>query len=199
MNMKRLLVASFTFLAFCMQAQEMKTVLSGDVEISGFGGFNLGLHSIDGATSAGFGGGGAMLLNQQFWIGGFGEGVPVNKSYTYETLNNGVRVMDLNMGYGGMWLGYKLHPNEVVHPQLDLKLGWGGMSAEDSQSGELFATTDIFIFNPNIGIEANITQVFRVYVNAGYRAVSGADFTFAESSDFSGVVANFGFIFGGFY
>ena len=197
--MKTRLLSLIILLSFSIQAQEMKTILSGDVEISGFGGFNLGLHSIDGATSVGFGGGGAMLINQRFWIGGFGEGVPVNKSYSYETLNSGTRIIDLNMGYGGMWLGYKIRPNEVIHPQLDLRLGWGGMSAEDGQTGELFASTSIFVFNPNLGVEANITNVFRVQLSAGYRGVSGADFEFADSSDFSGFVANLGFVFGGFY
>ncbi len=194
---KSLFLAFLSLSAFQIHAQETKTLLDGNAEISGFGGFNFGIHTIDGSASASFGGGGAMLLNRTFWLGGFGEGINVNKSYTYMT-NEGERVIDLDMGYGGLWTGYKIRPQDVIHPQVDVKLGWGGVSAKDADNGLEYLSSTIFVFLPSAGVEVNITRVFRVQLMAGYRSVSGSDIEFANSSDLSGFVGNFGFVFGWF-
>lgn len=196
--MKRLLVSAIAllFTTYAL-AQETKTLLESNAEISGFGGFNFGVHTVDGSASPSFGGGGAMLIDRKLWIGGFGEGLDINKSYTYLT-NDGERVIALDMGYGGLWTGYKIKPGDVIHPQVDVKLGWGGVSADDAGNGREYLSSSIFVFIPSAGVEVNVTRVFRVQLMAGYRSVSGSDIPFANSSDLSGFVGSFGFVFGWF-
>ncbi len=183
--------------ALGLSAQEAKTWLNSNAQISGFGGFDLGIHLIDGSSSPGFGGGGAMLINRTFWIGGFGEGIGVNKYYTYLS-NNGERVISLGMGYGGLWTGYKWAPEDLIHPQFEVRLGWGGVSVEDAENGRNYANTAIFVFLPSAGVEMNVTQVFRIQLMARYRAVSGSDLELANSRDLSGLSASLAFVFGWF-
>ena len=81
----------------------MKYIFSGQgkTRVSGFGGPIMGFSAIGDEFAFFMGGGGAVLLNQTFYIGAFGEGL-TTRHFT-EIAGNSIfpREGKIDFGYGG--------------------------------------------------------------------------------------------------
>jgi len=170
-------------------------LLSGDVKVSGFGGPIVEFSSIQGELAVSNGGGGAVLLNNRFFAGGYGLGV----SNRIQTDADETR---LRFGHGGLWIGYIHQPQELIHFGGSVKLGWGNVELRRSSSSflsnRLLADDNVLVLNPQGEVEVNITKWFKVNGAVGYRLVTGLNDEDISNSDVSSVNFSLGFLFGWF-
>jgi hypothetical protein len=194
--MKKLLVTFFAVLmVFAVQAQETKTLIGDGVSVtSGFGGFMLQFAPAGGSIRSFSGGGGAALLSNGLYFGGYGMGLTEN----LRTFQNNVEY-DVDFGHGGFLLGYTIKPGNMVHAGLSSRLGWGEIDFDpiDPTAGRL--TEDhVFVLNPQVELEINMTSWFKINAGAGYQFVTGVENVFYQPEDFNGPAFGLSFLFGWF-
>jgi hypothetical protein len=185
--------------AFCQEKEnEYRTIFGNDqMSVTGFGGFDMQFSSIGGSYAFGAGGSGGVLLNGQVFFGGFGMGCTVDKTFEINNLTTN----HASIGYGGLMFGYIFKGEKAIHPAVFLQTGWGGVDLfDDSQSGNSYNTNDnIFVINPSVEMELNITRFFRLAVGANYQFVTGInEYADLNNTDFSGPGAKIAFRFGWF-
>lgn len=195
---------------------------TGDVHVSGFGSYILGFSAVGGEFAVYNGGGGAVLLNQKVYFGGYGMGLSSRHYKDPLTLvdSEGEEVYydDLyqKFGHGGFWVGYLHDSYKPIHFGASTKLGWGSLSMSndmyDYQYGEYnyyyIANDGVFVVTPQIEVEMNLLKWFKINASAGYQFVTGVDQTyttpsgdkvkFFNASDFNQPMFNLTFSFGGF-
>ena len=186
--MKKLSILVFILVLGTIGYTQSNTLFS-NAHISGFGGPLFSISQVNGQTSTFAGGGGGIIIDNLF-IGGFGEGVDVN------SISLGDNTYDLDMGYGGLWLGYSLFSEQAVHPFVGLKLGGGEVNLNVDNSR--INTSDLKVVIPEVGIELNFTSWMRLVTHLGYRKVGGMENnslikTDQLSSWTGGITLRFGF------
>lgn len=141
------------------------------------------------------GGGGAIIVNN-FFIGGYGLGsVDIEKVIVDEDIDI------LEIGHGGLWLGATFPAYKVVHGYASTRLGWGAMNLEfDDPDGNPFVDADrIRVIEPEVGLELNVFQWFRVAGTVGYRWTTGVrEQGNLSAKNFSGAFAGLTLRFGWF-
>ncbi len=175
------------------QDSRPKTLIGNDPEeISGFGGVLFSFTTIDGDLSTLTGGGGAVLFDNSFFVGGYGVGLTGNN-----VKEIGGNEYSTSFGHGGFWLGYNIRPSDLVHFGIDTKLGWGSIT---TKSAALIGDEedDVFVFNPSGFIEANISYWFKINAGVGFQKTVGIDSDFYGASDFDGPSFNISLLFGWF-
>lgn len=193
---RTLLITLLAFVSFSLFAQDSrpKTLIGNDPEeISGFGGVLFSFTTIDGSLSTLTGGGGAVLFDNTFFIGGYGLGLTGNKEQTIDGAN-----YSSSYGHGGFWMGYNIRPSDLIHFGVDTKLGWGNIETKSSAlvNGEVI--DDVFVFNPSGFVEANISYWFKVNAALGFQKTIGVDSDYFKASDFDGPTFNISLLFGWF-
>lgn len=191
---------------------------NGNIKINGFGApiVEFSFHGNEFAVSSG--GGGAVLINQTFFFGGYGMGLATEHKLDGLKIKqaNGTTTIYPSMrkifGHGGFWLGYIHNRKEAIHWGVSTKIGWGAIGLcdadlENCDKGEI-GIDNVFVFTPQVEIEMNMTRWFKINVGAGYRYVSGVDKTYVDadgltkkyynSSDFNCPHLTIGLLFGGF-
>ncbi|MGC8864650.1 MAG: hypothetical protein ACP5O2_02900 [Bacteroidales bacterium] len=153
------------------------------ISISGFGGPITEFSGIDGSFGVSVGGGGAVLINQMFFFGGYGQGLTTDQPRYSITLMQGDNALAYSnlrpqIGHGGFWLGY-IHPShKIFHWALSTKIGWGGITysqgSNENNIDEL-GTDGIFVLTPQAEIEINLFTWFKLNLGVGYRYVGGLD------------------------
>ena len=194
------------------QENGMRYLLEGDIHITGFGGMIVDFTSIEGDLAVAAGGGGAALVNQKFFIGGYGQGIATkherqNLEINDERIENAV----FQFGHGGLWLGYIIQPAKVLHMNINTKVGAGELALRESldeyEMMDSYHSDVVTVINPSIGVNLNILKWFRISANAGYRFVGAVgDKTYDnnnnlifDSKDYNAPTFSLSFLFGGFY
>ncbi len=189
--MRTLFFSAALLLAFSLQAQRHQT-LFGDLDVVGaFGAPILEISTINGQTISDVGGGGALIL-EDFFLGGYGIG----NNYADVSVNG--QVYDIRFRHRGFWLGYAPKAHKVAHFYGSARIGWG--KTDLRQEKQTFSSDRIFVMTPEIGVEFNVFEFFKLAVTGGYRWVNGVDRLPAElnNQSFSSPVGTFSFRFGGF-
>ncbi len=188
-NMKKWILA-FTLLG-ALQLSAQQETLFDEFDIMGaFGGPILEIGSINGEVGADVGGGGALIINN-FFLGGYGMGTDYPQ---FE--RNGI---DYNIRYkhGGFWLGYTHREYKAVHLYSSVKIGWG--KAQMRNDGSVEFQDRHFTMIPELGIELNLTEWFKLGFTGGYRWVNGINnLPGLNNAAFSSPVGIINFRFGGF-
>lgn len=192
--MKKLIFLALSMcLALAAQAQH-ETLFGNSRVVGGFGGpiieWGLGNN-----LSTSVGGGGALVIENIF-LGGYGMG-----SIDFSSLIEDERIDQIELGHGGLWLGYTLAPHRLMHLYTSARIGWGAVGI-DVTSGSNFPrnTDNVFVLTPEIGLELNVAQWFRIAGTVGYRYVDGVNekLGYYQSDAFNGYLANLTFRFGWF-
>jgi hypothetical protein len=184
------LATAFTY----AQNDRPKTLIGNDPEdISGFGGVLFSFTPIDGELATLTGGGGAILFDNTFFVGGYGLGMTGNRKITVAGEN-----YTTSFDHGGFWLGYVIKPNDLVHFGVDAKLGWGEILSRPSGLGISENVDNVFVFYPQANVEANIAYWFKVNAGLGFQKTIGVDDFHYKSSDFDGVAFSMSLLFGWF-
>jgi len=174
-------------------AQEMQTLFGGGEDkasVSGFGGIFNEFSGFDGDFAFSMGGGAALLIDQRFFIGGYGLGLTTRHLRSYNVYNyDGTPDIMLDdvytrFGHGGFWLGYIHNPKKAINFGGNLKLGWGSYSFTNKRypyeedSWETYALDNVFVITPQVDMNMNLLKWMRLSVGVGYRVVTGVDKTY---------------------
>lgn len=162
-----------------------RTLVSEDFHSGGFGGPVVKFSEVVDKFAVFAGGRGGWIINHAFVIGGGGYG-----------LANDIRLgdsqigRDIEFGYGGVELEYINSSDDLVHFSVYLLIGAGGIS------GTVVEDESVFVLEPALNGELNITKFFRLNGGVGYRWVSGVDNPGYDDNDFTAlygqVTAKFG-------
>ncbi len=197
------------------EKKETQYLFSGknDINVSGFGAPIFEFSSAQGNFAFGAGGGGAVLFNKRFYIGGYGIGMmSMNElDFKIHSIHGTISYPHLLFGHGGFWLGYIHNPENVVHFSLSTKIGFGGISYTNDLWDQWYDESDwgydrVFVFTPQAEVEINLLKWFKINAGLGYRLVSGIDNEFKDSegnpaisnNDMSSIQGSLSFIFGWF-
>ncbi len=160
-------------------AQE-ETLLSG-IRIKqngGFGAVSIKFTPIAGQTGTLVGGYGGWLINKTFLVGGGGYGLA--NAVRTETSTT---ALPLSFGYGGAVFEYIANSDQLLHYGAALLVGGG-----DVGYGQLFdtASSTVFVLEPSVYAELNLTNYARMNFGASYRLVRGVQIPLLSNVDLSG-------------
>jgi len=171
---------------------EIQTIFSKVNMITGFGGPFMSFTTFNGEFAHMMGGGGAALINDSFFFGGFGYGMTTkSKSDKGEYL-----VSEITFGNGGFWLGYIVKGYKVFHPVISIQSGWGAVTFQEESVEK--DTDGVFVLTPTIECEANITKFLRLGLGVNYRWIYGIELNDYTDSDFSAAGVFLSFKFGAY-
>lgn len=195
---------------------------SGDVHVSGFGSYMIGFSAVGNEFAVYNGGGGAVLLNQTFYFGGYGMGLSTRHNYGTISMTdkygeeNTYDDLYTSFGHGGFWLGYLHKSYKPVHFGASTKLGWGSLAMTNDIYNQNYneyeyyqiVNDGVFVITPQVEVELNLLKWFKINASAGYQIVTGVDKTytdlsgqtqqFFEAKDYSKPMFDLTFAFGGF-
>ena len=172
-----------------------ETLVGKHFHSSGFGGPVMKMSEVNNEFAVFVGGRGGWLIDQTFVLGGGGYGLVTD----VETglVDDRDEPVDLSLGYGGVQLEYLHDSWELVHFSLAMLIGGGGATLDDRR-GDSLEDDGFFVLEPEVNMNLNVTEFFRIGVGAGYRWVNGVDLTGLDDSDLSAVAGTLTFRFGGF-
>jgi hypothetical protein len=173
---------------------EDETLIGSQPSIGWFGGPVLKFSEINDECAFFTGGCGGLVLNHTLIIGGAGYGL-ANEIEVNEALYPEFRLLE--MGYGGVVLGYVNRSRKAVHLSFHSLIGAGGLSYRshyyDYRHDDIF-----FVAEPGIDLELNLTRYFRLGCGATYRLVRGVDIDGLTDEALSGPSATLTFKIGRF-
>ncbi len=154
--------------------------LIGDSALSwgGFGSPVIKVTTLGGSSAVLFGGRGAAVLNHTLAIGGGGFGLPGRRQ-------------ERAFGYGGPTLNVIFFADKLVHFDVGTMVAWGGARLGDLES-------DVFVLEPEVNLELNVTRNMRVALGASYRHVADVGSATGLGKEFSGLTGSLGIRFGTF-
>jgi len=169
------------------------------------------------------GGGGAMLLTPDFFIGGYGCGLitelkfpdiyPANHNPITNPRPPDYKNLVYSFGHGGVWTGYTFYANKAYTVGTSLRLGGGQISLADPishpESKFAIAKDYLAVIQHEFNIEVQIAWWMRLRACAGYRFIGGIDnnkytaadgssHAFYKTSDLNSPYGNLTFVFGWF-
>jgi hypothetical protein len=186
-------------------AAQPQTLFSGDVRHGGFGSPVLRVSTLDNRAALYVGGRGGWILNfgseHSLTIGGGGYGLVTDHRLPEDILG---AERFLVFGYGGPELGYVNRTNQVVHFSVQALIGAGGVMHrtghwygwDGPQYGERANT--VFVAEPGVDLEVNVTRFMRMTVGGSYRFVSGSRTVGVTDGHLSGASGVFAVKFGSF-
>jgi hypothetical protein len=147
---------------------------------------------------------GGWIVNHSFVLGAAGYGLA-----TQNVRNAGTALRDskgrapvVEMGYGGVILGYIPQPMKLVHLEFQALIGGGGLTYDVQDIAgmrpEDAPADGFFVAEPSMHGELNVSRFFRIDLGAGYRFVSGASLDGLGDRDLSGASASLTFKLGRF-
>ena len=140
-----------------------------------------------------WGGGGAVIINKNLYLGVFGYSAYNGLNPDGYTKNDDYKNY---FEYGGIWAGYVFKPNELFHPVIDLKAGWGNLAIENLETS-VTINFSTYIIKPSFEIEMNINRFMKIGLDIHYRHIGKVDIL-TDSYDLSGTGIGLSFKFGGF-
>ena len=202
----------FAVITLSASAQEQETLFSSPIEHGGFGAAVAKMTPIRGEMALIVGGYGGWLINHQLMLGGGGYGLVSNirasndAEAAYSPYGEQLYV---EFGYGGVMLEYIMAPSKLVHLNVQALIGGGavtyrddwfdGMYNDNYNSRHYGRTEALFVAEPAVNVELNVTEWFRVSAGASYRFVTGADELIGlENKDLSGPSGQLALKFGAF-
>lgn len=207
------LTLSFLALTLGVSAQEkQETLFDSPVEHGGFGGVVTKMTPIRGEMGIMVGAYGGWLINHQLMIGGGGYGLATNIRASADAelayAPNGEQLY-VEFGYGGLMLEYIIAPHRLVHVNVQALIGGGGVNYREDWRNDFFddegdhrhygRAEALFVAEPSVNVELNITEWMRLSAGAGYRFVTGVDgLRGLENKDLSGASGQLALKFGSF-
>ncbi len=204
--MRRLLFV-IMLLAFAtnIAAQEEETLFKGDFEKGGFGGPVVKFTSIKNTNALMVGGRGGWIINHSLVLGGGGYGLVTEVDAPEGALSESEEgPLDIEFGYGGFEVEYIIHPRSLAHFSIYTLIGAGAnnyvkdVGAVTESNQQVGETDFMFVLEPAVNAELNVTNWFRLNAGLSYRLVTGVSQDLLKNGDFSGMTATLTFKFGNF-
>lgn len=185
------------------------TLFKGKVSHGGYGAPAVKITSVNGEAAVMPGIQGGWVIAHSFVVGAAGFGLATRQDAPAGMLVDG-RPSTLEMGYGGLRLGYLVMPQSVVHLGFGLLIGGGGIAALSKDELPVVSNGAIkyerrvdnsevfFVTEPEIEGEVNVTKFMRIAVSASYRFVAGVDSPGVSNWDVAGPAGGLAIRFGSF-
>ncbi len=159
-------------------AADEETLLGSDFTSGGFGGPVLKVSQVNNETAILMGGRGGWIVNHSLILGGGGYGL-VNEIKVPGVFIDG-RQANLQFGYGGFEMEYISKPMELVHYSIYLLVGAGGIEHtlwydDDYENNTRTDNDAVYVIEPAINVNLNVTPFFRISGGVSYRYVTGVD------------------------
>jgi hypothetical protein len=145
--MKKLLTLVFIFQLSILVAEKIKAQ-------GGFGGVHVGSEFSSNGNLLLIGGGGAWVINSNFYLGGAGYGGSNSLSTNAGELNS--------IGYGGFMFGYFNELKESIRVGGDVLTGTGGYAIDDSEE-------KFYFIEPNLKVWYSINSYMHLSAGVYYR------------------------------
>ena len=146
-TMKRLVISIFIFSVLALEAEQASAQ-------GGFGGVQVGSEFTSNGNMLLIGGGGAWVINSNFYLGGAGYGGSNSIATSAGELSS--------LGYGGLMLGYFNEVRESIRVGGDILTGSGGYSIDEIDE-------DFYFLEPNIKVWYSINDTMHLSAGAYYR------------------------------
>lgn len=194
--MKRLVPAFFLFFALTSTIYaQSETLLNGDIDHGGFGGLISNFSEVNNSFGVTFGGYGAWLIDHTVAIGGGGLGL--TNDIKLDETPEGDRY--IRFGYGGLYFGYLHTSSRLIHFTVETFIGSGEVNLRYSSDNEDLLDDDrVFVIDPSVNGELNLTNFMRVTLGIGYRFVNGVNLEDLDDGDFSSPTIRVSVRFGSF-
>jgi hypothetical protein len=187
--MKTFFLFTGIFFATFLSAQdkfELKTISQkGHKSIGGYGTVTNEVTEIANKSYYSLGAYGGVLLNHKVLLGGLGKVVFTGRTNTQYNQSTFV--------YFGPYTEYLINPESVFHFSIGVM---GGMGIYNSVYGE--KSDLIFVTEPKVGVQVNVTNFMRVVGNIGYRYAANNKYESFKKDDFSSLTGGVGLSFGKF-
>ncbi len=191
--MKNLILFFALFLSsLTLFGQQQETLFGKSNVVGAFGGPIVEYNFANNNTQVSVGGGGAVIIGD-FFLGGYGMGT-TNPSWI-----DNVDPFKVELGHGGFWIGGTFPSHKLVHFFSSAKIGWGAVNIR-FYDDNVRIDDNVFVLEPEAGVELNIFRWFRIAATANYRWVDGINpaITGVDRNYYNGFGANLTFRFGGF-
>ena len=100
---------------------------------------------------------------------------------------------------GGIFVEYLYQLESPIHFSIPLNLMGGGVSVEDANSNDSeIESSGIFVIEPGINLEFNISKTFIPAINLSYRQAIGSALENLSDQDLSGISFGITLKFGSF-
>lgn len=183
-------VSALLGLASVSAEQKNSLIDMDNARSGGFGGPLVKYGDINGESSVMIGGEGAGTFttgDHSLLIGGAGYGLVNEIDWPGDR--------KLEVGYGGLMLGYTHKPDELVHVESKLLLGAGGATILDPQGGQ-DDTGSFMVTELSISGEVNVTDFLEIGLGGAYRLASEPGIDGLSGRDLSGPSLVLSFQFG---
>ena len=191
-------------LAPSLHAQRDETLVGNrrNTHFGGFGGPVVKVSRVADQDAVFSGGRGGVIINRRLVLGGGGYSLTSENVRTGFTFDNN-ETAALGLDYGGFEIEFISRPSRLVHLTLYTLLGGGQASYESVlDNGGAVSTrrlaSDVFVVEPALNVELNVTNWFRTSLGFGYRFVNGSDLPFATDGALGGGAGTLTFKFGSF-
>ena len=204
----------FSTSLFAQDDKEMKTLFGNSQITGGFGGFELKTSPVRDNINLFIGGHGGIIFNNHTYIGVGGYGISTREKFNGVDVrlpeNDPNRPLRLDMtgfGYGGLYLGYTVAPNNLIHIDIPVLIGAGGVDLSDDNvtiTNNDFTlkpsveSSAFFVAEPGLNIEFNMASFCKLGLGGGYRWIYGTNLENISDEELSGWTANFSLRFGKF-
>lgn len=162
----------------------------------GYGGPVWKLTSLADQTAVLAGGRGGWIIGHRFVLGG--GGYDLVTSVEVEPVDQADPSLDLEMSYGGLELEYVHDSDDLLHWTVHLLIGAGKLSLRERTSDNEIFSGKLFVSEPTLAADLNVTRWFRVGMGVGYRYVVRADADGYEDLDLSAFAGSVILKFGSF-
>lgn len=186
--MRNRLFMALVGLVFCTQvfAQKEETILGsrGLGLTGGWGGWTSAITKFGDDYSLMTGGFGGAEFGKMLLVGGGGYSIVSDVKFDQLTPQK------FSMSYGGLLLGAGFSNWRAVHPTFSV-MGGGGSIALAGEGND-----HIFVVQPQLGIELNVTRWFHLGLEGGYRFVTDTGLPSLSDSQLSAPFAEVRLKFG---
>jgi hypothetical protein len=149
-----------------------QTLQTGKISHGGYGGPELKMTSVSSTAAMLVGGQGGWIIGHSLTLGGAGYGLATRVDAPDQAP---VQLGDarVQLGYGGIRVGYTFTPHKLFHFSTGLLIGAGGVAIvehhNDGSDNRLLRSNAVFALEPDVAVELNINWFMRAGISASYR------------------------------
>ena len=184
------------------------------VVVSGFGGVMSETSQLNHNISDCIGAGGALSINQYFFIGAYGLSLTSKHNINDLVMHNNYadssfygQKLRTNFTHAGIWTGFIFFPKKAVHLGINTRIGWGSIRLVKADVAYVnnvnylldYMHDKVFVITPQVDVEVAITSWLKCSLGVGYRFVQGVDFLRYKDFNFNTPQITVGVCFGGFF
>lgn len=177
--------------SFALTAQHVILETTPKNKVYAFGGAIAEI-AVDPHAGIAVGGLGGVAVGD-FMFGGFGM------TAYYNRVNLEKFSYDKSISYGGLFTAYTLFAEEEAHLFANIRLGQGKVHLKSQENTGLDISDNIYVLNPEVGMEVNVSSWAKFIISASFRWVNGVDQGLGmTNADFENYAVGMTFRFGKF-